>query len=88
MQLTDGASAEQRTQWRLKTAQEYRYLNQSTCFQLPGTDNAEDFKVRTRGLGARVCQWDGECMKGHGFARLTLVRPGPVPWRTLRLSWV
>ncbi|KAG2451764.1 hypothetical protein HYH02_003543 [Chlamydomonas schloesseri] len=43
-QLTDGASAEQRAEWRLKTAQEYRYLNQSTCFQLPGTDNAEDFK--------------------------------------------
>ncbi|GLC68235.1 hypothetical protein PLESTF_000665000 [Pleodorina starrii] len=43
-QLCDGASPEQRAQLRLKSAQEYRYLNQSTCFQLPGTDNAEDFK--------------------------------------------
>ncbi|EFJ44389.1 type XI myosin heavy chain MyoA [Volvox carteri f. nagariensis] len=43
-QLCDGASPEQRAQLRLKGAQEYRYLNQSTCFQLPGTDNAEDFK--------------------------------------------
>ncbi|KXZ52496.1 MYO1A protein [Gonium pectorale] len=43
-QLCDGASPEQRSAWRLKNAQEYRYLNQSTCFQLPGTDNAEDFK--------------------------------------------
>ncbi|GFR45863.1 hypothetical protein Agub_g7314 [Astrephomene gubernaculifera] len=43
-QLCDGASPTQRAAWRLKSAQEYRYLNQSTCFQLPGTDNAEDFK--------------------------------------------
>lgn len=52
-QLCDGASAEQRELWRLQPAQAYRYLNQSTCYQLPGADNAEEFKVGCRGYGAR-----------------------------------
>ncbi|GLI63183.1 hypothetical protein VaNZ11_005953 [Volvox africanus] len=43
-QLCDGASPELRKQLRLKSAQDYRYLNQSKCFVLPGSNNADDFK--------------------------------------------
>ena len=46
LQLCAGASAEQRVKWRLLPAREYHYLNQSTCFELQGVDNAEEFKVR------------------------------------------
>lgn len=46
LQLCDGASSEQRKQWHLQPASMYRYLSSSTCFELPGVDNAEEFKVR------------------------------------------
>jgi hypothetical protein len=35
-QLCYGASAEEKKRWRLKPAQEFHYLRQSTCFELPG----------------------------------------------------
>lgn len=44
-QLCDGASAEERKRWMLKPAQEFNYLNQSTCFDIPGDSNAEEYKV-------------------------------------------
>jgi hypothetical protein len=47
-QLCDGASPEERKRWRLKPAQEYHYLNQSTCFEIPGDSNAEEYEVRPR----------------------------------------
>lgn len=47
VQLCDGASAEERARWFLKPAQEFNYLNQSTCFDIPGDSNAEEYQVRT-----------------------------------------
>lgn len=46
LQLCDGASAEERARWFLKPAQEFHYLNQSTCFDIPGDSNAEEYQVR------------------------------------------
>jgi len=43
--VCDGASEEERARWKLSPAQEYHYLNQSTCFQLSGVDNAKEFQV-------------------------------------------
>lgn len=45
LQLCDGASSEERARWFLKPAQEFRYLNQSTCFDIPGDSNAEEYQV-------------------------------------------
>lgn len=45
LQLCDGASVEERARWFLKPAQEFRYLNQSTCFDIPGDSNAEEYQV-------------------------------------------
>jgi hypothetical protein len=44
-QLCEGASPAERQKWFLGKASDYRYLNQSTCFQLTGVDNAEEYKV-------------------------------------------
>ena len=46
-QLCDGASEGERGAWRLKRAQEFRYLNSSTCYELAGVSNAEEYR-RTR----------------------------------------
>eukprot|EP00879_Flechtneria_rotunda_P010956 GHRR01011448.1.p1 GENE.GHRR01011448.1~~GHRR01011448.1.p1 ORF type:complete len:975 (+),score=342.76 GHRR01011448.1:784-3708(+) len=43
-QLCDGASPQERARWFLKPAQEFHYLNQSTCFDIPGDSNAEEYK--------------------------------------------
>ncbi|KAF8063028.1 XI-F [Scenedesmus sp. PABB004] len=43
-QLCDGASAEERARWFLKPAPEFAYLNQSTCFEIPGDSNAEEYE--------------------------------------------
>eukprot|EP00775_Hariotina_reticulata_P007220 gene7220-7433_t len=43
-QLCDGASAEERARWFLKPAQEFNYLNQSTCYEIPGDSNAEEYQ--------------------------------------------
>ena len=45
LQLCDGATPEERAKWQLTAAQDYHYLNQSTCFELPGVNNAEEYKV-------------------------------------------
>jgi hypothetical protein len=45
VQLCDGASPEERQRWFLRPAQEFHYLNQSTCFDIPGDSNAEEYKV-------------------------------------------
>jgi len=46
LQLCDGASPEERQRWFLRPAQEFHYLNQSTCYDIPGDSNAEEYKVR------------------------------------------
>eukprot|EP00197_Chlamydomonas_leiostraca_P009765 CAMPEP_0202867474 /NCGR_PEP_ID=MMETSP1391-20130828/9454_1 /ASSEMBLY_ACC=CAM_ASM_000867 /TAXON_ID=1034604 /ORGANISM="Chlamydomonas leiostraca, Strain SAG 11-49" /LENGTH=1634 /DNA_ID=CAMNT_0049547521 /DNA_START=190 /DNA_END=5094 /DNA_ORIENTATION=- len=43
-QLCDGASAEERAALKLTQAADYHYLNQSTCYDLPGVNNAEEYK--------------------------------------------
>jgi hypothetical protein len=48
MQLCDGASPEERQRWFLRPAQEFSYLNQSTCYDIPGDSNAEEYKVMLR----------------------------------------
>ena len=50
-QLCEGASEEERARLRLRPAQEFRYLNQSGCYELKGVSNAEEYKVG-RGWGA------------------------------------
>ena len=46
LQLCDGASETERKQYFLRPAQEFHYLNQSTCYVLNGVSNAEEYKVR------------------------------------------
>lgn len=46
-QLCDGASDEERDKFKLLPASEFRYLNTSTCFNLDGTSNADDYTVRS-----------------------------------------
>eukprot|EP00873_Tetraselmis_striata_P040360 jgi/Tetstr1/460624/TSEL_005822.t1 len=46
-QLCEGAGDVLREELFLRPAAEFRYLNQSSCFQLDGVDNAKEFK-RTR----------------------------------------
>ncbi|GAB4821968.1 hypothetical protein N2152v2_009014 [Parachlorella kessleri] len=46
-QLCDGASEAERKLYFLRPAQEFHYLNQSTCYALSGVSNAEEYK-RTR----------------------------------------
>ena len=43
-QLCYGADAEERARLHLKPAAEFHYLNQSTCFELDGVDNAESYR--------------------------------------------
>lgn len=45
LQLCDGASPEERKAWKLTQASDYYYLNQSTCYELPGVNNTEEYKV-------------------------------------------
>jgi hypothetical protein len=45
VQLCDGASPEERARWFLKPAQQFHYLNQSTCYEIPGDSNAEEYQV-------------------------------------------
>lgn len=47
-QLCDGASAAEKAAWHLKPAQEFHYLNQSSCYNLARVDNAEEYQVRSR----------------------------------------
>jgi len=43
-QLCDGASSSLREELFLKPSREFKYLNQSSCFELPGVDNVKEFK--------------------------------------------
>ena len=57
LQLCDGASPEERERWKLKPAKEFHYLNQSTCYEIPGDSNAEEYKVTQGGsLGEAACR--------------------------------
>ena len=47
VQLCDGASPAERVAWQLGPARGFHYLAQSSCFELPGVKNAEEYK-RTR----------------------------------------
>lgn len=44
-QLCDGASAGEREKLHLRPAAEFRYLNSSTCYELKGVSNAEEYAV-------------------------------------------
>lgn len=44
-QLCAGASSELRGRLKLKKASEYKYLNQSECFEIHGTDDAHKFNL-------------------------------------------
>jgi myosin-5 len=44
-QLCDGASAEERETLHLRSASEFRYLNSSSCYELDGVSNAEEYAV-------------------------------------------
>ena len=43
-QLCAGADEESRSEWRLKDAKYFNYLNQSSCFELNGVDNAKEYE--------------------------------------------
>lgn len=44
-QICDGASEEERTAWNLKEAKDFAYLSSSSCFELNGVNNAEEYIV-------------------------------------------
>jgi hypothetical protein len=44
-QLCDGATPEEREAWSLGEASSFSYLNHSSCYELPGVNNAEEYKV-------------------------------------------
>ena len=44
-QLCEGASEEEKKLLQLRPANEFRYLNRSTCFDLPRVSNAEEYAV-------------------------------------------
>ena len=46
-QLCDGATSAEREAWNLKDAKDFRYLSTSSCFELEGCSNAEEY-VKTR----------------------------------------
>eukprot|EP00210_Caulerpa_lentillifera_P001139 g1097.t1 len=46
-QLCDGASEKEKQEFFLREAKHFNYLNQSTCYNLHGVDNARDYQ-RTR----------------------------------------
>lgn len=45
LQLCDGASSAEKERWQLKPPQEFHYLNQSTCYDLPRVSNADEYRV-------------------------------------------
>ncbi len=53
LQLCYGASDEERKRWSLKRAEEFHYLNQSTCYDLPRTNNAKEYEVLSRSCSAQ-----------------------------------
>lgn len=49
-QLCAGASAEEAAAWRLKPAGAFHYLNQSSCIELEGVSNAEEYAATRRAM--------------------------------------
>lgn len=47
LQLCDGASSAEKERWHLKPPQEFHYLNQSSCYNLPRVSNADEYRVGT-----------------------------------------
>jgi len=45
-QVCDGAESEERAEWELLDAREFKYLSKSSTFTLPRVDNAEEYRVR------------------------------------------
>ncbi len=43
--MCEGATAEEARRWALADARSFHYLNQSSCFELKGVDNAVEYKV-------------------------------------------
>lgn len=46
LQVCDGATDEERKDWDLLEAKEFKYLNKSSSYSLTGVDNAEEYRVR------------------------------------------
>lgn len=44
-QVCDGATDEERVEWELLPASEFKYLNKSSSYNLAGVDNAEEYRV-------------------------------------------
>ena len=58
-QLCDGAGTSLREELFLKPAREFKYLNQSSCFELPGVDNVKEFKRTKHAMKASATGlWD------------------------------
>jgi len=58
LQICDGATPEERARWRLRPAKEFAYLSQSSCYEIPGTSNAEEYALTVRAMtkvGAGSC---------------------------------
>ncbi|KAL0034959.1 hypothetical protein WJX79_002631 [Trebouxia sp. C0005] len=49
-QLCDGATAAEKERWSLKAPQEFHYLNQSSCYNLPRVSNAEEYRHTRRAM--------------------------------------
>ena len=49
-QVCDGATPEERKAWSLKESSEYAYLNSSSCYQLNGVSNAEEYLKTRKGM--------------------------------------
>lgn len=79
LQICDGASPEERTRWKLKPANEFHYLNQSSCYEIPGDSNAEEFSVSVL-LQHSPCSVRVSCT-------LLLVSTAPLGWGWC-CSWV
>jgi myosin heavy subunit len=50
-QVCAGATPEERVRLHLREPQAYRYLNQSSCYDLPGLDNAKEYLATRRAMG-------------------------------------
>ncbi|KAL1832690.1 hypothetical protein ACET3Z_002341 [Daucus carota] len=69
-QLCAGAPPSLREKLNLKTAMEYNYLRQSSCYSIPGVDDAKEFRVVTEALDVvHVSKEDQESV----FAMLSAV---------------
>lgn len=44
-QLCDGASQEERDAWNLRSSADFKYLTSSSCFELDGVNNADEYIV-------------------------------------------